>query len=112
VANAPAHLALTPASRALRHRASTPSPSPRDFPRARHGTRVAECAMAIESYASQHTYTATCIHCARVVFRRARRLGDIQLTMIESHVLVCRPLATHKGAAELLAHCRISESPD
>ncbi len=67
--------------------------------------------MDLESSPSQHTYTATCIHCARVVFRRARRLGDVQLTMIESHMLVCRPLANHDGAAELLAHCRISETP-
>jgi len=66
--------------------------------------------MDLESQPHHRTYTATCVHCARVVFRRARRLGDVQLTMIESHVLVCRPLATHDGADELLAHCRISES--
>lgn len=55
-------------------------------------------------------YTAACIHCARVVFRGARRLGATQLSMIENHVLICRPLATHKDSGELLAHFRITET--
>ncbi len=55
-------------------------------------------------------YTATCVHCARVVFREARRLGDVQLTMLESHLLVCRPLATIADAADVLAHCRVTST--
>jgi len=53
-------------------------------------------------------YTATCVHCGRVVFREARRLGDVQLVMLESHLLVCRPLATIACAADVLAHCRVT----
>jgi len=53
-------------------------------------------------------YTATCVHCARVVFREARRLGDVQLVMLETHLLVCRPLASIAGAADVLAHCRVT----
>jgi len=66
--------------------------------------------MDLEPQSHYRTYTATCLHCARIVFRRARRLGDIQFTMIESHLLVCRPLVTPDGTADLLAHCTISES--
>jgi hypothetical protein len=68
--------------------------------------------MDLESQPHHRTYTATCVHCARIVFRRARRIGAVQLTIIESHVLVCRPLATPADSADLLAHCRISESSD
>lgn len=53
-------------------------------------------------------YTATCLHCARVVFRNASRLGDVQLIMLESHLLVCRPLATIACATDVLAHCRVT----
>jgi hypothetical protein len=53
-------------------------------------------------------YTATCVHCARVVFREARRVGDVQLTMLESHLLVCRPLASIACATDVLAHCRVT----
>ncbi len=55
-------------------------------------------------------YTVNCIHCARTVFRSARRIGELQLMMIETHLLVCRPLATLAGAADLLRHCRVSET--
>jgi hypothetical protein len=92
-------------------RASTGLVFMRSFARAARHARCSMRGMGLQSPSPQHTYTATCIHCARVVFRRARRVGDVQLTMIETHVLVCRPLATHDGVAELLAHCRISESP-
>ena len=59
---------------------------------------------------AERRYTATCVHCARVVFRSARRVGDVQLTMIEHHLLVCRPLATVARAADLLGHCKVTET--
>ena len=55
-------------------------------------------------------YTAQCIHCARVVFRGARRLGDVQVHMIENHVLLCRPLVAVEQMEDLLGHFRITES--
>jgi len=61
----------------------------------------------VQHHASK--YTATCVHCARVVFRDARRLGDVQLTMLESHLLVCRPLAAIECATDLLQHCRVTK---
>ena len=68
--------------------------------------------MNVASQTQAHAYTAACIHCARVVFRRARRVGEIQLTMIENHVLICRPLATLACVDDVLAHCRITETPE
>ena len=56
-------------------------------------------------------YTATCRHCARVVFRDARRMAEVQLAMIESHVLICRPLASIAQTSELLAHCKVVATP-
>lgn len=55
-------------------------------------------------------YTASCRYCARIVFRSARHLGEVQLIMIESHLLVCRPLARIESPADLFDHCRVSES--
>jgi hypothetical protein len=55
-------------------------------------------------------YTVACAHCGRILFRDARRLGDLQLEMIESHVLICRPLAAVEHTADLLAHCRVIEA--
>lgn len=55
-------------------------------------------------------YTATCMHCARVVFRNARHVSEVQVTMIESHLLICRPLATIERPTDLFAHCRIAET--
>jgi hypothetical protein len=55
-------------------------------------------------------YTVDCMHCARTMFTSARRIGEIQLMMIETHLLVCRPLATLEGAAALLGHCRVRET--
>ena len=52
-------------------------------------------------------HTATCIHCARVIFRRARRIGELQLAMMQSHILICRPLVATTHADDVLAHCRI-----
>jgi hypothetical protein len=64
----------------------------------------------IEPVESLSRYTARCIHCARIAFRAARRLGDIQFRIIESHVLVCRPLATIETEPDLLAHFTITET--
>jgi hypothetical protein len=65
--------------------------------------------MSIESGTHSHRYTGQCLHCARTVFRDARRVGDLQLTMIESHILICRPLATPERASDLIEHCKITE---
>ena len=55
-------------------------------------------------------YTAQCVHCGRVVFRDARRMDDLQVRMIESHMLLCRPLAVVDEVDDLLGHFRIIES--
>lgn len=62
----------------------------------------------LQSHANR--YTVTCRHCARVVFREARHIADLQFTMIESHLLVCRPLASVERASDALAHCRVVET--
>ncbi len=54
-------------------------------------------------------HVATCIHCARVIFHSARRVGEPQLTMMHSHLLVCRPLVALQQVDDVLAHCRIVE---
>ncbi len=65
--------------------------------------------MPIDESESRHcTHTATCIHCARVIFRRARRIGDLQLAMMQSHILTCRPLVATTHATDVLEHCRIA----
>ena len=53
-------------------------------------------------------YTAKCTHCARTIFRAARRIGDLQLRMVEHHILVCRPLVTCDDSSELLSHFKIA----
>jgi hypothetical protein len=65
--------------------------------------------MAMEIQEHVQRYTAQCAHCARTVFRDARRIGDFQLTMIEIHLLVCRPLVMIAHATDLLAHCKVTE---
>jgi hypothetical protein len=67
--------------------------------------------MEIDVQQRASKYTATCAHCARVVFRDARRLGEVQLTMLENHLLVCRPLASIACASDLLEHCRVTTTP-
>jgi len=54
------------------------------------------------------TYAAECLYCARQVFRAARRLGGVQLDMIENHVLACRPLEPIERVADLLVHFKIT----
>jgi hypothetical protein len=34
-------------------------------------------------------------------------MAEVQLAMIESHVLICRPLASIAQTSELLAHCKV-----
>lgn len=55
-------------------------------------------------------YTAKCVHCARTVFRAARHIGDLQLRMVEHHILVCRPLASFERASDLLSHFNIADT--
>ena len=62
--------------------------------------------MALEAEPSDR-YTGTCVHCARTIFRAARRVGDVQLRMIEHHILVCRPLLSFRRSSDLLRQCRI-----
>lgn len=64
---------------------------------------------AVETEGQLPRYTARCSHCARTVFSDARRIADIQLTMIASHVLICQPLASVTTTTELLAHCKVTE---
>lgn len=52
-------------------------------------------------------YTGRCLHCARTIFRAARRVGELQLRMIEHHILVCRPLLNFQRSSDLLRQCRI-----
>ncbi|HEY2389456.1 MAG TPA: hypothetical protein VGK30_21080 [Candidatus Binatia bacterium] len=56
------------------------------------------------------TYDARCLYCARQVFRAARRLGGVQLDMIENHVLACRPLEPIERTTDLLVHFKITET--
>ena len=65
---------------------------------------------ASQSQAQGSRYTVSCTHCARVVFRDARRLSAIQIAMIESHLLNCRPLAQVEERSALFAHCRVVET--
>jgi hypothetical protein len=61
----------------------------------------------------EHTtivYAAECIYCARLVFRGARRLGGVQLDMIENHVLACRPLDPIERVDDLLGHFKITKT--
>jgi hypothetical protein len=55
-------------------------------------------------------YAAECIYCARLVFRGARRLGGVQLDMIENHVLACRPLEPMERVDDLLGHFKITKT--
>ena len=72
------------------------------------GMRVAfQICMEMEAQEHDRKYTASCRYCARVVFRDARRIAEVQLAMIESHVLICRPLASIAHTSELLAHCKV-----
>ncbi len=64
----------------------------------------------MESSQRSSRYTAKCVYCARIVFRDARRLGDIQVRMIQSHVLICRPLAVIGNEPDLLGHIKIIET--
>jgi len=64
--------------------------------------------MKIKGQEHCHTYTARCTYCGQIVFRDARRIGAIQRTIIESHLLVCRPLATITRE-DLLAHCTVTD---
>jgi hypothetical protein len=75
------------------------------------GTGVAPLAGMRTPFSSEAvTYTARCIHCARLVFRRAYRLGDVQLDIIENHVLACRPLDPIERVEDLLGHFTITET--
>ena len=65
--------------------------------------------MQIVSDEQSHTCTARCVHCAPTIFRDARRIGVVQRTIIETHLLVCRPLATITPDADLPAHCNVSD---
>jgi len=56
------------------------------------------------------TYDARCLYCDRQVFRAARRLGGVQLDMIENHVLACQPLAPIEHTSDLLVHFKITET--
>ena len=73
----------------------------------RPATGLRASSVISESHTDHCTHTATCIHCARVIFRRARRIGDVQLAMMQSHILTCRPLVATTDANGVLAHCRI-----
>jgi hypothetical protein len=55
-------------------------------------------------------YTAKCVHCARIIFRSARQIGDNQLRMVEHHILVCRPLVAYERSSELLTHFNIAQA--
>ncbi len=78
-----------------------------------HGNAAARRLLLIgmESELSSHAsrYTVTCRHCARVVFRDARHLSAIQVTMIEMHLLICRPLAPVERPSDLFTHYRVVE---
>jgi hypothetical protein len=66
--------------------------------------------MEMASHAAPLRYTGKCVHCARTIFHGARLIGHLQLSMIENHLLICRPLVALDGVADLLEHCRISET--
>lgn len=54
-------------------------------------------------------YTASCIYCSRILFREAARIGEVQLRMVEYHILVCRPLIAIERSSEILRHLSIAE---
>ena len=58
-----------------------------------------------------YRYTVRCRHCGRVLFRNAQHISPWHVGMMESHVLICRPLATLGQIADVFAHCRIEQSP-
>lgn len=57
-----------------------------------------------------YRYTVSCRHCGRVVFRNAHHISPLQLEMMESHVLICRPLAALAQITDLFTHCRIAQT--
>ena len=80
------------------------------IPRApRRGMAVARFPIVKALEKDGRRYTASCVHCSRTIFREAVRIGEVQLRMVEYHILVCRPLVAIERSSELLRHFNISE---